>query len=661
MNILEEYLVKLGFETSEPEFNKARGMLAILEREVTAHAGGMAKRLLEAQATVVGTFTSISAAILGMVDKVAMADQGYRLLGLRMLMTTDSARKMDMITKGLGASLEEIVWDPELHQRAVQMSQDIDRMTGALGPGFEQKMKGIRDIRYEFSRLEVATKFLGMSFVGHLFDKLMPGEAGDKVRNWVTWFEAHIDEIADKLSGYAVPALTKTWDILKAAGGAVREFGVLFQNVVGLLSGDDSLKGTEFSFDKIAKSIEHVGDWMKQFFDWITHAEKLLAHFASATALMFSGKWAAAGKEFKAALAELGAGSGSVIGSVIGAPAGPVGSAVGAVVGGVIGGTKEVVEKNPQAVAVPSAGDAVKHLGSAFLEGLKWLGAGKYTYKTDDAAAPREWHAALRDFGLEGSEPERATQSAKRALSRDDLIAAINAAADQYEVPRSLARAVAQQESGLDPNARSKAGAIGIMQLMPDTAKDLRVDPTDPLQNISGGVHYLAQLLERYHGDEARALAGYNAGPGRADKAESLADLPKETREYIPFVLKIQEELEQATTRSAAQQPVQAQGQASAAAAPDSAIKPSAYAPRAAAPDVLNRDWAPVMAAMQTPQVPAPQYTTNHQATSVDVGGIYITQPGADAHTIQRAVDDGITNALNNRTRFDFTRLSPAF
>src|ERR1017187_5689851 len=148
-NIIKEYLVKLGFTADESAFRRMDRLMSGAETTVTRHASGMARHILEAQSAIVGAFAAISGAIIGVVDKMAMADQSYRLMGEKMLMTTDSARKMDMITKALGADLDQIVWDPELHRRAVLMGEDITKMTKALGPDFETKMLGIRDIRSE--------------------------------------------------------------------------------------------------------------------------------------------------------------------------------------------------------------------------------------------------------------------------------------------------------------------------------------------------------------------------------------------------------------------------------------------------------------------------------------------------------------------------------
>ena len=103
--------------------------------------------------------------------------------------------------------------------------------------------------------------------------------------------------------------------------------------------------------------------------------------------------------------------------------------------------------------------------------------------------------------------------------------------------PAIALHALYRETGGLkDPEkARSKAGAIGVMQLMPATAKSLGVDPTDPMQNIQGGVTYLKQMHDKYQNPQLTLMA-YNAGPGRVDKAlrspQGLASLPSETRNY---------------------------------------------------------------------------------------------------------------------------------
>src|SRR6185437_414356 len=133
----------------------------------------------------------------------AMADQGYRLLGQKLLMPMKSARKMDMVLKPLGMTLEEALWDPESRQRMLMFSADYDRMAKNLGPGFETGMKSVRNFRAEFSRLEMGLQFLGMSFAQDLWAKLAPGKAGESFDAWITKTQKDIQHLADTLSTYA--------------------------------------------------------------------------------------------------------------------------------------------------------------------------------------------------------------------------------------------------------------------------------------------------------------------------------------------------------------------------------------------------------------------------------------------------------------------------
>lgn len=116
-----------------------------------------------------------------------------------------------------------------------------------------------------------------------------------------------------------------------------------------------------------------------------------------------------------------------------------------------------------------------------------------------------------------------------------EVISKITNEATSQGLDPSFVLALAHQESGYNQNARSKAGAIGVMQLMPHTASDLGVDPTDVDQNIHGGVKYIKQLAQKYGGDPQKVAAAYNAGPGAVDKYGGVPPYA-ETQDYVKRV-----------------------------------------------------------------------------------------------------------------------------
>jgi soluble lytic murein transglycosylase-like protein len=137
--------------------------------------------------------------------------------------------------------------------------------------------------------------------------------------------------------------------------------------------------------------------------------------------------------------------------------------------------------------------------------------------------------------------PEPAPQpapvaAATRPFTPQELI---THAAEKAGLPPEIVHSVAKVESAYRTNAISPKGAVGLMQLMPQTAAALNVDPYDPQQNAEAGAEYLAQLLEKYKDDKhqvSKALAAYNAGPGAVDKYNGVPPY-RETVNYVNSVL----------------------------------------------------------------------------------------------------------------------------
>lgn len=122
-------------------------------------------------------------------------------------------------------------------------------------------------------------------------------------------------------------------------------------------------------------------------------------------------------------------------------------------------------------------------------------------------------------------------------LSKAEILNIVDKTAKKYNVDNRLVTALIKQESAFDPKAVSKAGAQGLMQLMPETAKSVGVlNPFSAVQNVEGGVRYLKKMLDKYNGNVILALAAYNAGPGAVDKYNGVPPYA-ETQDYVKKIL----------------------------------------------------------------------------------------------------------------------------
>jgi len=182
------------------------------------------------------------------------------------------------------------------------------------------------------------------------------------------------------------------------------------------------------------------------------------------------------------------------------------------------------------------------------------MGATTRLYMSPDGSAGYVDVASDQIESYEPAPPEPQDSQAAKAVDLRDIVSAASA---QHQIDADFIASVIAAESANNPRAVSRKGAQGLMQLMPGTASKLGVkDSFDPEQNVDGGVRYLRGLLELYHGDVAKALAAYNAGPGRVQQYKGIPPY-RETYAYITRIIndynrkKLAEQKQQARRRSA--------------------------------------------------------------------------------------------------------------
>lgn len=189
-------------------------------------------------------------------------------------------------------------------------------------------------------------------------------------------------------------------------------------------------------------------------------------------------------------------------------------------------------------VLVATASEARADVLELGTEGARWVAGGPVTPPAQrataydlrpDRAANAQSDALLPDNGIVEPRPDVSMIPARYAAKIAEL-------SHRYNLSPALLEALVWQESRWRENAVSPAGARGLAQLMPGTARYLGVNPDDPMQNLEGGARYLHEQINRFGGDLEKALAAYNAGPGRVIRAGGVPNIP-ETRQYVTAIM----------------------------------------------------------------------------------------------------------------------------
>jgi hypothetical protein len=472
-NILDEYLVKLGAVVDQSGMARFQQALREASSAVDLTMVGMAGAAVKATTEIVSGFVAVGTAALGLVDKVAMADQDFRLFALHMYMSKDAARSLKVAMDALGQPLENLMWDQELRERTRQLIADQRAM--APGGDFEAEMRKIRDIRFEFTRLEVEAKYLGMHVVQDFLGALGVGPDWllSKLRSFNQWVISDLPAISKKIVTWFMPVWKDIVMVVGSAGMALREFGKAFTNLVGAVLMDPALESGTFSIQKLGVAIQYVAAIAGTLATGIAFVVDVIARLVSVISELLTLQWSKIPDEMS--------------------------------------GLFEDTRQNY----------------GAFRDMIHSLTVSRAALLGQDVSGG--------DGSTTAAPPARFSVPGVTDESWQNLAAATHGA-----VSADLLKAVAYTESGPQGmGAVSPKGAIGIMQLMPATAKAYGVDPHSGLGNLTGGTAYLRDMIARYGGDVAEGLGAYNAGPGRMDAfLAGKATLPEETKTYIADVLR---------------------------------------------------------------------------------------------------------------------------
>ena len=475
---IKDYLVGIGFSVNQQQLKKFTGVLEDIGKKVEVKSASMGSKFAKAGGVMVATITSIVGATALLMDKVAKSDMGYQLYGMRMYTNTEVAKKMKIAIDALGYSMEEIAFNPELNKRFGTLIADQIRLQKGLPANFKQSMTDIREIDFQFTRLKVKLMWFMDGLAGKLAKSLGLEGWDEPLKKLNDWFEQKMPGWQNNIVGF-IKNIKEKWENLSASfdsNEVTEQFRKMRTAFKELKEDWDSIDGTSLAWQGFKNEIMGVALAFAGVGRTLAQTADV---YVKLTAHNYKGAIAAGLKifDFSDALPR---------------------------------GAKE---------------------WQSFFRGEKGLDFSKMT-----GILPDLWNSFGKLKTDEQAPLEETRDKAKMFSGKYDAI--INKASKLYNIDSNLIRKIIATESSFNMNAISRVGAMGLMQLMPDTAKEMGVkNAYDPEQNIMGGTKYFKKLLDRYNGNTSFALAAYNWGSRNVDLEKNFSKMPRETQDYVNKIL----------------------------------------------------------------------------------------------------------------------------
>lgn len=595
LDVIKSYLVALGFTVNNTEFDKANRAIQDLGQNVQTVTSGMVRNFGSAAGLIVGSLASITSAAAAMVNQVAKADMEYSKLALRMYTTKETAKELQLVLNSMNQDLDDIAWIPELRQQYFELMNQARQMETPGDAG--SQLEYIRSITFEFQRMKLEAAY-AIQWITYYLAKYLSGPLGDikkslkefndmiaasmpewtnKVAKWLTMMinlgKAGVKFIVDLVSGFKslfdmLPSGMKAFIAAMALLGAAVMSGpfgwfvltlgailVLLEDFYGYLEGRRSSKTLAPMWEKLIQFGKEAKAWKDEVLpDIIKKIDQLRQTVSdlNTQALKTTYEWL---KVIFSELADSVKKNGVL--EAFTSMAKDMANALDSIFKGLIniGKQMEIIPKNTSFKSfwkwffdeLSREFKILTAFGKALAAILDMIGLvmqGKY--KEAAARGASIFPNLIKDInnanaGGKGHGTTKTRESSNRYSARNvsfdgDIEQYISEASRTYGVSADLIRSVIQKESSGNPNAVSPAGAIGLMQLMPDTAAYLGVDPWDPRQNVMGGTKYLKEQLDTFGGDVSLALAAYNAGPGAVQKYGGIPPYA-ETQDYVATIM----------------------------------------------------------------------------------------------------------------------------